>query len=469
MGKPQTRFVCSECGAEQTKWVGRCPDCGAYNRMEEKSLAPRRSGAVMGYRTTGIRRTLEEIVPVQLDTQCPAPPRRKTGHPEFDRVLGGGLVEGSVILIGGDPGVGKSTLLLQLAANMSASVSATYISGEESLEQVQLRARRLGVVDTTLGFESSNDALAIADFIESLAPGSLVIVDSVQTLVSEGDGAPGGPAQIRSAAAHLVPAAKTSGVSLILVSQVVKDGSLAGPNILKHAVDATLYIEPDLSAGLYRLVRAEKNRFGPDNEVGVFEMTERGLRDIPNPSEIFIAQRDPSAFGTVIFPSLEGTRPLMIEVQALVSPTPFGTGRRSANGWDTGRLNMLLATLAARLGLSLSDSDVYVNVAGGMKIADPAMDLAAALAILSAYVQKPLSADLCAFGEIGLAGEIRNSLRAEARMREATRLGLTRMICPALQDGIAPPRTARVTQIRRLSQLLTEIPQLSDIHSGHEN
>jgi DNA repair protein RadA/Sms len=369
-------------------------------------------------------------------------------------------------LIGGAPGIGKSTLLLQVAANLAKDQKVVYISGEESLDQIQLRARRLEVENADVDLISSNDCLAIADHIETLPPGSVVIVDSVQTLYSGGESSPGSVSQVKSASAHLIPAAKSRQVTLLLVSHITKDGSMAGPNVLMHAIDAVLFVDTDMSAGLYRIVRAEKNRFGPADEVGLFEMTERGMQDVQNPSEVFIAQRDDTAFGTVIFPSLEGTRPLLLEVQALVAPTSFGTGRRSATGWDTNRLNMLLATLSARLGLSLADSDVYVNVAGGMKVTDPAMDLAVAAAVLSARAQTALPANMAVFGEIGLAGEVRNSSRAEARIKESAHLGLENIICPSMRDKAHLPHNIQLSELKRVSEIISQLPSLKDLYKN---
>ena len=450
MGKHDVNYICSDCEHTEVKWVGRCPNCKQYNTlMETEAAGPPKKVTMMGFQSSTGTRTAAKLTATSLSSRAAPPPRTETGHPELDRVLGGGLVEASAVLVGGPPGIGKSTLLLQLAANLSRGREVIYVSGEESKDQIQLRARRLGLDKADVGLIPSNDCLAIADKIETLAPGSLVIVDSVQTLYSGGDSAPGSVSQVKSAASHLIPAAKTSGVTLLLVSHVTKEGSMAGPNVLQHAVDTVLFIDIDLSAGIYRIVRSEKNRFGPADEVGLFEMTERGLEDITNPSETFISQRDASAFGTVIFPSLEGTRPLLLEVQALVSPTSFSTGRRSATGWDTNRLNMLIATLSARLGLPLADSDVYVNVAGGLKVADPAMDLAVATAILSARAQVAVPADVAVFGEIGLAGEVRSSSRAETRIREAAQLGLKRVLCPTLSDGARLPRGAKPLPVRR--------------------
>lgn len=471
MPKPTTQHTCTSCGHVEARWVGKCPGCSAYNTMEEGPAAasgsgPRPMGAAPSQRAPGARRSPVVLSSQRLNQRTAPPARHTTGHPELDRALGGGLVEASVVLIGGDPGIGKSTLLLQLAAAASRDRQVVYISGEESQDQVQLRAQRLGVADSEVDLITTNDCLAVADHIESLAPGSIVIVDSVQVMNAGADSAPGSVTQVKLSAAHLIPAAKNAGVSLILVSHVTKEGSLAGPNVLKHAVDATIYVEADSSAGLYRLVRAEKNRFGPANEVGVFEMTDTGMIDVANPSEVFIAQRDATAFGTVIYPSLEGTRPLLLEVQALVAPTAFGTGRRSATGWDANRLNMLLATISARLGLSLVESDIYVNVAGGLKITDPAMDLAVAAAIISAKSQTAIPADMAIFGEIGLSGEVRSSSRAEARIREAAQLGLHKIICPEVRDLSRMPGSANCTQIKKLSQIFRALPEIKEAYAA---
>ncbi len=426
--------------------------------------APPQKVSIMGFESRNANRTTAKLTSTGLSNRAAPPPRVSTDHPELDRVLGGGLVEASAILIGGAPGIGKSTLLLQISANLSRSRKVVYISGEESLDQIQLRARRLEVENSDVDLISSNDCLAIADHIETLPSGSVVIVDSVQTLYSGGNSEPGSVSQVKSAAAHLIPAAKSRNISLLLVSHLTKDGAMAGPNVLMHAVDTVLYVDTDMSAGLYRIVRCEKNRFGAADEVGIFEMTERGMRDIENPSEIFIAERDHTAFGTVIFPSLEGSRPLALEIQVLVSPSAFGTGRRSVTGWDSNRLNMLLATLSARLGLSLADSDVYVNVAGGMKVTDPAMDLAVAVAVLSARAQIALPSDLAVFGEIGLAGEVRNSVRAEARIKEATHLGLTSILCPVMRDNTHMNQS--LLGIRRVAEILDRLPELKSLYTS---
>ena len=458
------KFQCTSCNAIHPKWHGRCPECNEYNCIEEvqeATFSQKKGGAISSSFTPGMKRTALTLVTEGLNTR-PKPPARYSTHiSEFDRALGGGVVEGAAILIGGDPGIGKSTLLLQAAANMGSERRVIYASGEESLDQIQRRAGRLGVQDRPVELVATRDCLALTDLIETLPAGSLVIVDSMQTMDAGIDSAPGSPNQVKTSASHLIPAAKNTGVSLLLVNQVNKDGSFAGPNILKHAVDANLMLETDNSSGTYRIMRAEKNRFGQTDEIGIFEMTADGMVSIENPSEVFISQRDPDAFGTVIYPSVEGSRPLLLEVQALVSPTSFGTGRRSAVGWDTSRLNMLLATMSARLALQLTDSDVYINVAGGMKINDPALDLAIVCALLSAYTQSALPPDMVAFGEVGLAGEVRNTSKAEARVKEAKQLGFRQIICPL--DRKNSRLDSACKGIDRIARIVTEIPQISSI------
>ena len=466
MARNTTRYECSNCAHVEAKWVGKCPECMQYNSMIETAVpAAKPAGGDGGFSNSG-RRTTATLSPTSLDTRSDPPARISTGHPELDRVLGGGLVEASAVLMGGAPGIGKSTILLQTAAGLSVGRRVVYISGEESLDQIQLRARRLGLEKSHVDLIASNDALAIADHIETLEDGSVVIVDSLQTLYCGGDSTPGSVSQVKQATAHLVPAAKAAGVTLIVVCHVTKEGNLAGPQVVVHTVDATLHIEQDMSSGIYRLIRSDKNRFGPIDEVGVFEMTEQGMLDVTNPSEIFISQRDETAFGSVIFPSLEGSRPVLLEIQALVAPTSFGSGRRSSTGWDSGRLNMLLATLSARLGLSLGDRDAYVNIAGGMKVSDPAMDLAVAAAILSAHVQVPLPSDLAIFGEIGLAGEIRNSSRAETRIKESANLGLSNIICPAWQSHQTITPDIHCHKIRRVADLFQALPDLKAVYTA---
>lgn len=458
------KYKCSSCDEVFPKWHGRCPNCAEYNCLDEyesQEFSAKKGGGLTSNFKPGAKRSMTTLVPNSLNTSAEPPARASTKISEFDRALGGGVVQGSSVLIGGDPGIGKSTLLMQAAANMSYERQVIYISGEESEDQIKMRARRLGVHDAPVGLIATRDCLAVTDLIETLPAGSLVIVDSMQTMDAGADSAPGSTAQVKNSASHLIPAAKNTGASLFLVNQVTKDGSFAGPNLLKHAVDATLYLETDNGSGTYRIMRAEKNRFGETDEIGIFEMTSDGMVSIDNPSEVFISQRDPEAFGTVIFPSIEGTRPLLLEIQALIGPTAFGTGRRSAMGWDTSRLNMILATLTARLGIPLTDMDVYLNVAGGMRITDPALDLAVVCALLSAYTQTPLPADMVAFGEVGLAGEVRNASRSEARIKEATNLGFKQIYCPMDRNGRT--LTSHCKGIDRIARLMSEIPELTDM------
>jgi DNA repair protein RadA/Sms len=457
------KFHCTSCGAVHSKWHGRCPDCREYNSIEEfteQSFSPKKGGSLTSSFTPGFKRTANTLQTQDLSARTPPPPRSTTGIPEFDRALGGGIVEGSVVLIGGDPGIGKSTLLMQAAASMSDSRKVIYVSGEESLNQIQMRAQRLGVDQKDVGLIATGDCLAVADLIETLPSGSLVIIDSMQTMDAGADSAPGSVSQVKNSAAHLIPAAKNTGVSLLLVNHVTKDGTFAGPQVLIHAVDAALYIEADTSSGAYRIMRADKNRFGATDEIGIFEMTGNGMMSINNPSEVFISQRDPEAFGTVIFPSIEGTRPLLLEIQALISPSNFGTGRRSAIGWDSSRMNMVLATMSTRLGISLTDMDVYLNIAGGMKVTDPALDLAVVAAMLSAHAQVALPSNMVVFGEIGLAGEVRSASRAEARIKEAYQLGFDSIYCPLDRSG--KKHSKGLNGINRIASLIVDIPQLSD-------
>lgn len=458
----KNKFRCSSCGEVDAKWHGRCPNCREYNCMDpytETEVSTKKGGSLTSDFKPGARRTHVTLVAEDLGSRAEPPKRYSTHIPEFDRALGGGIVQGSVSLIGGDPGIGKSTLLLQAAANMARDRKVLYISGEESLDQIKMRAQRLNLQNAPVDLIASQDCLAATDLIETLPAGSVVILDSMQTMDAGADSPPGSTTQVKNAAAHLIPAAKNTGVSLLLVNQVTKDKTFAGPNILQHAVDATLYLETDNGSGTFRIMRAEKNRFGETDEIGIFEMTSDGMVSIENPSEVFISQRDPDAFGTVIFPSIEGTRPLLLEVQALVSPTSFGTGRRSATGWDTGRLNMILATMSARLGISMSEQDVYLNVAGGLRVNDPALDLAVVCALLSSYTQVALPPDMVAFGEVGLAGEVRNASRTEARIREAKNLGFKKIYCPLdRKKGTTDPFCKGIDRIARLH---LEIPQIS--------
>jgi DNA repair protein RadA/Sms len=399
------------------------------------------------------------LVPTDLRTKMIPPDRFGSAVPELDRVLGGGFVEGSVVLLAGDPGAGKSTLLLQVAAGLSETRDVLYVSGEENLDQIQLRAQRLGLENAAVQLVASSDAHGIAHLMKTLKRGSLVIIDSLQTMDAGADSSPGSVSQVKAAAALFIPISKNLGITTVLVNHVTKEGGFAGPQLLKHAVDTSLLLQNDVAQGYLRVLRAEKNRFGADDEIGLFDMHENGLHSIENPSDLFVSQRDSTAFGTVIFPSIEGTRPLLLEVQALVSPTTFGTGRRQAIGWDTNRMNMILAMMGPRLGMSFGEFDVYINVAGGLKVTDPGMDLAAIAAIISAHQQRPIKEGIAVFGEVGLAGEVRRVQRMDSRIKEAQTLGFEKIICPELKDDKKKAPDG-LMQIDRVARIIKEIDEI---------
>src|SRR5579864_5399202 len=425
MARSQTSLVCQSCGATAAKWSGKCEACGSWNTIvEEKAFAP--SGPVARKPARGRPVALED-----LKTNEESPSRRATGIDEFDRVCGGGLVPGSALLVGGDPGVGKSTLVLQaLAAHANKGGHAVYISGEEAMAQVRIRARRMGLADAPVLLASATCVEDILATLEAGPPVGLVAIDSIQTIwTSALDAAPGTIAQVRTASLDLVRYAKSSGAALLLVGHVTKDGQIAGPKAVEHLVDAVLYFEGE-RAHHFRVLRAVKNRFGATDEIGVFEMTGAGLREVSNPSALFLGDRDSVSPGTAVFAGLEGTRPLLCEIQALVAPTGYGTPRRAVVGWDTGRLAMILAVLDARAGVGISGSDVYLNIAGGLKISEPACDLAAAAALVSSFGGTPLLRDSVFFGEISLSGDIRPVPQAEARLKEAAKLGFKQAFLP---------------------------------------
>jgi DNA repair protein RadA/Sms len=426
MARAQASFVCQSCGTTSSKWSGKCEACGGWNTIVEEGA---RLPAGAGSRKPGRGRAfaLED-----LKTEDEAPPRRITGLPEFDRVCGGGLVPGSALLVGGDPGVGKSTLILQaLAAYARLGGHCVYISGEEAMAQVRLRAARMGLGDAPVALGS---ATGVEDILATLEQGKtpgIVAIDSIQTIwTSALEAAPGTIAQVRTASFDLVRYAKASGAAILLVGHVTKDGQIAGPKAVEHLVDAVLYFEGERGHH-FRVLRAVKNRFGPTDEIGVFEMTGQGLAEVSNPSALFLGDRNSVSPGASVFAGLEGTRPLLVEVQALVAPAGYGTPRRAVVGWDSGRLAMILAVLEARAGLGVSGNDVYLNVAGGLKVGEPAADLAAAAALVSSFTGRPLPRDCVFFGEISLAGDVRPAPQAELRLKEAVKLGFKRAIVPA--------------------------------------
>jgi len=416
-------FVCQACGCEHRKWMGQCPDCGGWNCIAEQVVE---AAAV---RAAGKGKAL--VTAAITDISSENSPRRSTCIEELDRVLGGGLVPGSAVLIGGDPGIGKSTLLLQAAARLAEGSGSTvlYITGEESMQQVNLRGQRIGAMHADLQLASACELESMLATIDKVRP-TTVIIDSIQTTISNRlTSAPGTVSQVRDCSAALIQQAKTVGHALILVGHVTKDGALAGPRVLEHMVDAVIYFEGDRGHA-HRILRAVKNRFGPAGEIGVFEMSDAGLIGIRDASRMFLAERAKDLPGSVVLACMEGTRPLLVEVQALIAPTVYATPKRSAVGVDAGRVAMLTAVLERRIGLPLSQHDVYINVAGGARIAEPAVDLAVLLAMLSAFQERAVAADIAVFGEVGLTGEVRPVGQPEARAREAANLGFSRILLP---------------------------------------
>ncbi len=452
MAKPVTRYICQACGAPHPKWQGRCDACGEWNTLSEETSEPRGPGPAA--KAGGGRR----VEFVGLKGRSAPPQRILTGIAELDRVLGGGMVPASAVLVGGDPGIGKSTILLQAAARIASSGRrALYISGEEAVEQVRLRAARLGLTDSPLGLAAATSLRDIVASLEGETDVALVIIDSIQTVWLDAlDSAPGTVSQVRACAAELIRLAKARGFAIVLVGHVTKEGTLAGPRVLEHMVDATLYFEGD-RGHQFRILRAVKNRYGATDEIGVFEMTERGLVEVANPSALFLAERRGNVSGSAVFAGIEGTRPVLVEVQCLLSPSSGGSPRRQVVGWDSGRLAMLLAVLETRCGLGVGMNDVYLNVAGGLRIAEPAADLAVAAALVSAATDRPTDPGAVYFGEVGLSGEVRQVSQTESRMREAQKLGFTAATLPRrVARGSAPP--AAVPGLK-----LTETGHLADL------
>jgi DNA repair protein RadA/Sms len=452
MSRRTLNFICQNCGAAYGRWQGKCEPCGEWNTLvEEGAAAPRASGPG---RKPGKGR-LFTLEPLTGETH--EAPRLPSGVAELDRVIGGGLVRGSVLLMAGDPGIGKSTLLIQAAAAMAqAGHRAVYISGEEAVAQVRLRADRLGIGGAAVELAAET---SVEDIIATLSEGKtprLVIIDSIQTMWTDAvESAPGTVTQVRGSAQALIRFAKRSGAAVILVGHVTKDGQIAGPRVVEHMVDAVLSFEGE-GSHQFRILRAVKNRFGPTDEIGVFEMTGSGLREVANPSELFLSERDLGSPGTAVFAGIEGTRPLLVEIQALVAPTSLGTPRRAVVGWDTSRLAMVLAVLEAHCGVKLSGHDVYLNVAGGLRISEPAADLAAAAALMSSLANSPLPADAVYFGEISLSGAVRPVAQGPARLKEAAKLGFARAVVPeAAREGGA--EGLKLTDVGNLSSLVAEI------------
>jgi len=448
MARAQSAYVCQSCGAVHRRWSGRCEACGAWNSIVEENAGP---GEAVPAGRKG-----RPIPFAQLDAADAAEeaPRILTGIAELDRATGGGLVPGSAVLIGGDPGIGKSTLLLQATAALAcAGVATAYISGEEAVAQIRMRARRLGLAAAPLQLAAATGVRDIASALEGRGAPRVAVIDSIQTMhVDQLESAPGTVAQVRASAQELIRAAKRRDVALLMVGHVTKDGQLAGPRVLEHMVDTVLYFEGE-RGHQFRILRAVKNRFGPTDEIGVFEMTDRGLAQVSNPSALFLNARSGARVpGSAVLAGMEGTRPVLVEVQALAATTSLGTPRRTVVGWDGNRLAMLIAVLDARCGLATGARDVFLNVAGGLRLGEPAADLAVAAALVSSLCDMPVPDDTVLFGEIGLSGEVRPVGQVEQRLKEAAKLGFTR--------ALAPPGTARrgspleVAEIGHLSELV---------------
>jgi len=459
MAKPPARFVCASCGAITPKWAGHCETCGEWNTIAEEPVTS--SGPELTKKATA-----RKIAFVDLAGSAAPPPRTPVGIAELDRVLGGGLVPASAVLLAGDPGIGKSTLLLQAAASLAtAGHRVLYVSGEEAIEQVRLRARRLGLAHARLELAAAINLRDIVASLEDARDAAMVVIDSIQTMWLDSiDSAPGTVSQVRASAFELIRLAKSSHFAVVLVGHVTKEGTIAGPRVLEHMVDTVLYFEGD-RGHQFRILRGVKNRFGATDEIGVFEMTETGLAEVPNPSALFLAERRGNVSGSAVFAGMEGSRPVLVEVQCLLAPNPGGSPRRSVVGWDSGRLSMLLAVLETRCGLRLNASDVYLNIAGGLRIAEPAADLAVAAALVSAATDQPTDPGMVFFGEVGLSGEVRQVAQAEARLKEAQKLGfgsacLPRRVARGNRPLFAPDGLA-LQEIGHLGDLVSRFAQTS--------
>ncbi len=450
--KKTTAFFCQECGYESAKWVGQCPACRNWNTMVEepvRAAAPKSGAASRGFAGTSQSHRPVSLKEIGGGQEVRVP----TGFPEMDRVLGGGVVKGSMILIGGDPGIGKSTLLLQAAANMAKEGrSILYVSGEESLQQIRLRAERVGGASDTLKFYCETDLDDVRETVLVEKP-ELVIIDSIQTMFSAAvDAAPGAVSQVRETTGVLLRLAKETGTTIFIIGHVTKEGTVAGPRVLEHMVDTVLYFEGDRYSS-YRILRGVKNRFGATNEIGVFEMRGEGLVEVPDPSEYLLSGRPAGASGSVVTCSMEGTRPMLTEVQALVTRSSFGFPKRQAAGTDLNRMSVLLAVMEKRLGIPLSEYDAYVNLAGGMRQKEPSLDLGIVLAVLSSYTGRVIDSGVVAFGEVGLAGEVRQVAQAEQRVQEAAKMGFTTCILPkAGLSKIRAPKGIKLLGVRSIGE-----------------
>ncbi len=461
MSKQTRQYVCQSCGSVHRKWQGKCESCGEWNSITEevmessvpKGLGGNKKGATLPF------------VPLKGETNSDMP-RHVTGIAEFDRVCGGGMVPGSALLIGGDPGIGKSTLLLQVVCKLAKQGKrALYVSGEEAIDQVRLRARRLELQDSPVELAAATN---VRDIVASMddpgAPIDMIVIDSIQTMyVDTVESAPGTVTQVRTSAQEIIRAAKRRNIAVLLVGHVTKEGQIAGPRVLEHMVDAVLYFEGD-RGHQFRILRTVKNRFGPTDEIGVFEMAAEGLVEVANPSELFLAQRQDNVAGSAVLAALEGTRPVLVEVQALVAPSAYGTPRRAVIGWDSNRLAMILAVLESRCGIVFSSSDIFLNVAGGIKISEPAADLAVAAALISAHSGAPLPGDTLFFGEIGLAGEIRSVSQPDIRLKEAGKLGFRHAVVPDIKGKAGQKRKLPASDIIA-TEPVANVQALADLYT----
>ena len=460
MAKTRSRFVCQNCGKITPRYFGRCPSCGEFNTMQEEVIETVKPGAAKGMAAQRIG--LPATSPQRLgDVQMQQFQRLQVPGEEFNRVMGGGIVPGSITLIGGDPGIGKTTMLMQVSTGLANHAGRVlYVSGEESTSQIKLRADRMGLAAHELFLLTETNLSDILEHASQIDP-AVLIIDSIQTVYSEeSESSPGSVSQVRECASRLQMLAKTSGTSVFLIGHVTKEGAIAGPRVLEHIVDTVLYLEGDPFQA-YRLLRSVKNRFGATSEVGVFEMVGTGLLEVPNPSEAFLAERSMNAAGTAIAVTMEGTRPLLVEIQALTSPTSFSNPRRTPNGIDMNRLLLMGAVLAKRMGLKLFEQDIFVNVIGGMKVDEPASDLALAAAIASSYFDTPVPPDLALIGEVGLTGELRTVAHLPARLAEASRLGFKRALIPRMRRKLPDaPRDLKLIEARNIGEALaTAVPK----------
>jgi len=449
--KPKTQFFCQNCGHQSSKWLGKCPSCQQWHQFVEEEIRSGEPALRPGLQLSEMPQSIDAIAADEKD-------RVTTDIAELDRVLGGGIVGGSAVLVGGDPGIGKSTLLLQMLQRLAErGAKVLYISGEESAKQIKLRGRRIGAASPNLLILVEIDLESMARHIESIRP-QAVVVDSIQTVYSAAlSSAPGSVGQVREASERLILLSKKTGIPVFLVGHVTKDGSIAGPKVLEHMVDTVLYFEGD-SGHAYRIIRGIKNRFGPTNEIGVFEMRDDGLQEVSNPSAFFLSERPKGSAGSVVVPSMEGTRPILVEIQSLASPTSFGMPRRTAIGVDHNRVSLLVAVLDKICGLHLSNHDIFINVAGGVRVDEPAIDLGIVSSMASSFLDRPVDAKTVVFGEVGLTGEVRGISQMDIRVREAARMGFTRCILPRTHArDVSAGSRVELLKIGSLKELLEHL------------